>query len=337
MVPTLFKIGHIWHYRFQVGGHRVQRSTRERDAKRAQRVAEQAARDARTRWAGELPTPTLAGALDDWLRLQRNRKSPAYIRSMEIFRERHLYQLRRLRVDRLTTDKVEEALAEHLKTHCRASGNHWLRNLKAVCKWCIDRRALGEMPWKIKMERTQQKPKATVPPMKLQRWLEALDQVTPDPQIRMACRLMVFLGLREMEALGARWEWLDLERGTYTPCLTKGKEAWPIPILLVREVLEPIAKTQGWMFPARDGRPHAHGFTWKAMQAANALAGVPGITPHRLRGTFATLLAQKGLNIKEIQRACRHKDPRTTWLYLGENLSIIEGGLGQIGQDLKGV
>jgi integrase len=57
------------------------------------------------------------------------------------------------------------------------------------------------------------------------------------------------------------------------------------------------------------------------MRSANAACQIEGLTPHRLRGTFATLLSERGLPIQTIQRVMRHKDPLTTMRYLEANLS----------------
>lgn len=67
MSAEVFKVGSIWHYRFQVRPFkRVQRSTRMRDRKRATIVAERAYADAvtRERWQSHPDAGRAAGGLD---------------------------------------------------------------------------------------------------------------------------------------------------------------------------------------------------------------------------------------------------------------------------------
>jgi integrase/recombinase XerC len=45
-----------------------------------------------------------------------------------------------------------------------------------------------------------------------------------------------------------------------------------------------------------------------------------GITPHRLRGTFATMLSEAGVPIQPIRKVMRHKSAMTTMAYLEKGL-----------------
>lgn len=57
--PSLFRVGQVWHYRYQLDGQRVQRSTRETLRLRAELVAEDAWEAAKLRARGQEPEPTL--------------------------------------------------------------------------------------------------------------------------------------------------------------------------------------------------------------------------------------------------------------------------------------
>jgi integrase len=69
----------------------------------------------------------------------------------------------------------------------------------------------------------------------------------------------------------------------------------------------------------RDGGQLPPGYARHAIRAANAACGIEGITSHRLRGTFATLLSEEGVPIQTIQAIMRHKDVKTTMAYLETN------------------
>jgi integrase len=70
-------------------------------------------------------------------------------------------------------------------------------------------------------------------------------------------------------------------------------------------------------------------------EAAVEEAGLPGVTPHVLRHTTATLLCQRGVPLLEISKLLGHKDSRTTERvyvtftpgYLSNAMSQIEGVL----------
>lgn len=49
--------------------------------------------------------------------------------------------------------------------------------------------------------------------------------------------------------------------------------------------------------------------------AAAAQAGLPDISPHTLRHTFAAWLVQAGVPLRTVCELCRHKDIRTTMRY----------------------
>ena len=84
MTARLFRIGtsRTWHYRFQVAGVRVQRSTREMIKKRAEPIAAKAYQDAVVRANGGQPVPTLRELAAAWLEVHRPVASSAHIRSV---------------------------------------------------------------------------------------------------------------------------------------------------------------------------------------------------------------------------------------------------------------
>lgn len=320
----LFKVGSVWHYRFQINGKREQRSTGETSKRRAAARADRAYTRARL-WAhGEEPVPVLRELVVDWLKIHQPTASAAHLKNIETFGRLHLYDLADCPIDEISTDMVEQARIEHLRTHAPASANHWLKMLKTVCNWAIRRRVIPALPWSVKLLKVQKRPRTVLPVKSATAWLAQIDlEDGHRPGVSTAVRLMLGIGLRESEAISARWEWIDWERATYTPGVTKGREALPLP--LPRWLMAYLAerrKPAGLIITRIDKRPLAAGATRKAMLLANEACGVEGLTPHRLRGTFATLLSEEGVPVQTIQRLLRHKDVRTTMAYLEENLEL---------------
>jgi integrase len=321
MSYQLFRIGKVWHYRFSIDGRRTQRSTRETSYARAAAIAERAHRSASLESTSGRAVPTLRELVALWLAATGLTASASHRAGIETFGRLHLGALADVPIDQLTTGLVEQARNDHLLTHAPSSANHWSRKIRLLCRWAVHRGLTTDVPFKVRMLKVQRKPRATLPIDLSRQWLEALDDVASAP-VRIAVRLMFGMGLRESEAGSARWEWLDVVRQTYTPGQTKGREADSVPVPgWLMDYLRPLRKPTGLIVAHDDGGPFARGFTRLAIKAASARTGIGNITPHRLRGTFATLLSEHGAPVQTIQRVLRHKDVRTTIGYLESDLS----------------
>lgn len=90
----------------------------------------------------------------------------------------------------------------------------------------------------------------------------------------------------------------------------------------LREHLEERRQPAGLIVAKPDGRAFASGFARQAIRRANDTCAVKGITPHRLRGTFATLMSEADVPIQTVQRVMRHKSFTTTMGYLEKNLDV---------------
>ncbi len=322
MSYALFKVGGVWHYRFQIDSVRQQRSTRERAKGKADVVAQRAYEDAVKVAQGGRPVPALQDLASAWLAVHKQVASVAHLRSVDTFNRLHLYDLGELPVNMITTQLVEMARNTHLTTHKPASANHWLRILKLLANWAVKREIIPVLPWRVKMLKLQKRPRSILPVDVAKAWFVAIDGATRgEPSAAIAIRMMFGLGLREGEAAGARWEWIDWQRATYTPGVTKGREAEPVPLPdWLAEHLAPHRKAEGLIAAKRNGRQHPPGFARTVMLQANAVCATKGITPHRLRGTFATMLSEAGVPIQTIQKVMRHKSAMTTMAYLEKDL-----------------
>ena len=322
MSATVFKKGRIWHFRFQVAGTRVQRSTGLSSKAAAEALARREHDAAVVRANGGQPVPTLDQLAAAWVVVHRPVASEAHIRSVETFRRLHMYSLGNMPIGDITTEHVELARISHLDTHKPASANHWLRILKLLTLWAVKRGTLAASPWRVQMLKVQKRPRAFLPVDVARTWFEAVDEACARAHgVATAIRMMFGLGLREGECASARWEWIDWERSTYTPGITKGREAEPVPMPgWLREHLAPRRQMEGLIVTKASGQAFAPGFARQVIRRANKACSIKGITPHRLRGTFATLLSEEGVPIQTIQRVMRHKNHATTMGYLEKNL-----------------
>lgn len=327
MSATLFRVGKskIWHYRFQVAGERVQRSTRLKVKHEAETVASRAYDAAVIRANGGQPVPTLAELFAEWELVRAPISSIAHRRAVDVVRRLHLYDLGDLRVGNITTLHIERARNLYLVDHKPASANAWLRVIKLMVHWAVKRDIIPQLPWRVAMLKVQKTPRTTLSLDLAGEWLAQIDAATTaTPEVATAVRLLFGLGLREGEAATARWEWIDWQRKTYTAGITKGREAEPGPIpQWLLDYLAPLRKGEGLIAPRADGTQLQPGYARTSMNIANAKCSINGITPHRLRGSYATLLSEAGANIQTIQAVMRHKSPLTTMGYLEKNMDSV--------------
>lgn len=283
----------------------------------------QAYEDARREARGLQPVPTLRQLVRQWIERHESTVSASHVKGMAEFGRLHLYSMADVLIDRITTDDVEQAFAQHAESHAAGTANHWLRLLRLLFKWAVRRKVIASVPWTVKPVKVQQRPRAILPQHDASAWLAAIDALRR-PVISLSVRLMLGLGLREVEVRTARWEWIDWDRRTYTPGQTKGREAVPVPMpdWLV-EYLTPLWKPTGLIVANRRGAQFSPGFASRAIRAANSKSGVEGLTPHRLRGTFATTLSEAGVPVQAIQKVMRHKSVLTTIGYLEVDLDRV--------------
>lgn len=69
------------------------------------------------------------------------------------------------------------------------------------------------------------------------------------------------------------------------------------------------------LFTKPTGQPITYHWLWAGIGKLAAAAGVPGVTPHRLRHTLATHLLNAGMDITQIQKLLGHQHLDTTMIY----------------------
>jgi integrase len=335
MIPKPFKEGKIYHYRFRLGGQRRQRSTGETSPRKAQQVAKDAYEAALLRSRGEEPEPILRDLVAMWVEAHTLRKSEGHVAAVERFGRLHLGDMAGLRLGAITTKVVEDALLVFRADHVMSTTNQWLAYLRLVFKWAVRRKMIRFIPWDVSKSKVQKVPKRRLPVAKTTPFLALVDQLAADePAIALAIRIMIGLGLRGGEAREAQWEWLDKERSTYTPGKTKGLEAVPRPVPpWMMGILAPLAQVEGPMVLAKDGKRLTAGRIQRVLDDACSGAGILRLTGHRLRGTYATLLAERGTPIQDIMTVLGQKDVRTTLIYLEVDLSRVIGAQKRIAED----
>jgi site-specific recombinase XerD len=133
--------------------------------------------------------------------------------------------------------------------------------------------------------------------------------------------MLDLLGLRIFEATGANIEALEEVHGhRVLRVLGKGDKVAlvPLPPAVGRAIERSVdGRLGGPILRSRtDSRMDRH----SATRRLRALARVAGVStarmhPHMLRHTFVTTMLDAGVDLRDVQIAARHADPRTTMRY----------------------
>jgi integrase/recombinase XerD len=132
-------------------------------------------------------------------------------------------------------------------------------------------------------------------------------------------------GLRVSELVSLRLSQLNLEGG-YLIVVGKGNKERPVPIgLPARDALgayiaEPRAallrgRVSPHVFVTPRGRPMSRQGFWKLLRRRAFALGLPEVSPHRLRHSFATHLVEGGADLRAVQAMLGHVDIATTQIY----------------------
>lgn len=183
-----------------------------------------------------------------------------------------------------------------------------------------------------------EKPKHTVYTLEQ---LNRLLEVTKDEEVYPAIFLAAYFGLRRSEVAGLEWKAVDLNAKTLTVCKTVSKFSYevikegtktdnslrtlPIPDALISFFRKLYAKQAAerlaagpdyvagdWVCRFSNGNRFHPDYITRAFNRALKKAGLPHITFHELRHTFASLLIEQHSDLKRVSEILGHADMFTT-------------------------
>jgi site-specific recombinase XerD len=147
----------------------------------------------------------------------------------------------------------------------------------------------------------------------------ARDSANPN-DFALVC-MLALLGLRIFEATGANVRDLREEHG-HRVLKVRGKGGKvvlvPLPPAVARAVDQAVdGRTGGPILRNRTGRRMDRHAATRRLHHLAAASGMrmPKIHPHALRHTFVTIMLDAGVDLRDVQIAARHADPRTTMRY----------------------
>lgn len=223
-----------------------------------------------------------------------------------------LPELGHLAPDEVTTVKVRAYMAKRAKAG-RKPGTIWteLNHLQIALNWATSNRLISD---RIFVERPSKPPPRDrrLTRAEARRLLDAAEF----PHVALAIALMLGTAARVGAILDLTWDRVDFERGLITYAdrtdlsRRKGRATVPMTEDLHRRLTE-----------ARGGAISEFVVEWAARQVGSIkrgfaraveLAGLEGVTPHVLRHTAASWMAEGGVPMTEIAAVLGHTDSRTT-------------------------
>jgi integrase/recombinase XerD len=159
----------------------------------------------------------------------------------------------------------------------------------------------------------------------VRRLLEAPAEDAAAVRDRAMLETLYAAGLRVSELVGLRLAQLNLQAG-YLVVFGKGSKERPVPIgARARGALRSYLaaargtllgpRTSPFVFVTARSRSMTRQGFWKMLRGRALALGLPPVSPHRLRHSFATHLLEGGADLRAVQAMLGHTDISTTQIY----------------------
>ena len=291
------------------------------------------------------PVPAFQEVLrrfESYLRVERNlspRTRTAYRGELERF-VRFLAEEGRLPEDPDITafeTRHGEAYLQHLghERHCRAATlSRTISTLRVFFRFAVETGLRDDNPMEeLRRPRAGRKLPVYLLESELERLFGAPD--TSEPRgVRDRCMmvLMAFCGLRLQEVVGLNLRDIDMNSRTLRVTGKGSKERLvPVNETAARELLAWLhvrmaADGERALFTNRFGRRLSGRMVEKIVDKYVRASGLSrkGLSPHKLRHTFATLLHSKDVDLVEIQALLGHASIATTQIYTHTNPARLQ-------------
>ncbi len=229
---------------------------------------------------------------------------------------------REIYLDDLTSDDVEE----YLLTLPTTSKYVVITGFKSFMSYCFNK---GFCPVNIGKELKQVKCRVKEKISLTEQEFQALIDNISDPVIKYVVYTMFYTGCRINELVQLTTEDVDLTRNIIIIRKPKGykHKSRVIPIhhklrkLLIEYLPARIGgNTEDSFFVLKRSGRISESTVNRAISAASAKAGIEKlVTNHTIRHTFASLLAERGVDLKRIQTLLGHSNLDVTNIYLHAN------------------
>ena len=253
----------------------------------------------------------LSVLIDDFINKETSSPQTAktYFNRLDNF-ERFLYQLDVFLIDkRITENHIKQFLSPFV--HEARTYNLTLVVIHRFCNFLVKEGVIDSNPCE-NIDRIREK--KTIPEAFTKEEVEALFSKIQKIDVRMAAILMLYGGLRITEALHTRKKDIYAEDNTvFIRVKGKGNKDRTTYIInddIAKEIVAHIKDLQADAPLARVSFPALQKWGRVKMQGV-----IINFRWHRLRKTFATWLAERGMAFEQIQCTLGHESPSTTEIY----------------------
>ncbi len=291
---SLYQRNGIYYTKFKYQGKVIRRST----GCRTRRDAYQFQEKLRERLNCS-PTShyTFSDAAQRWLEEKSHKRSLSTDQTILAWLEPHLGNTY---LSDITRDRVEQLRKMRLKGSSTETVNRYLQLLRAIL-----RSARDDWEWIDKIPKVPMYPK----PVREARFLTSAEfksLVTElPPHLSAPAWFAVTTGLRTAAIQSLQWDWIDRSGLSIPARIQKNQAELTIPLsmtawfVLAEQMLFTGKGTHVFVTPA--GKPWSGKFTTRAWKSAAKRAGIPDLTFHDLRHTWASWMLQKGVPVNVVQ------------------------------------
>jgi integrase len=309
MPLKIHRRGKVWHYRGTVAGRRLRGST----GSQSKEIAAQIAADIEAQaWKRRVHGPQAILTFSQAAMLYRAAgKSTRFLEPIEDYWRDTL-------VRDINAGAIRSSAIEILPNVSGATRN---RQVIVPTQAIINHAAESELCTKISVKRFPTESKIKTPATWA--WVQTFMRHSPPHLGALAC-FMFLTGARISEALGLRWEDLDLQARTALIRQTKiGNERLahlPAPLVAALANVEPLPRRTVFRYVA-------HASADKSWDAAIKRAGLPHLSFHSCRHGFATALLHAGVDVVTIAKRGGWKTPQhvlSTYGHASDDATITD-------------
>ncbi len=317
----LFKRGQVWWMRFTHKGEQEKRSCETTDKRLAEKIyCKVTTQIAEGNWF-ERPLGegiTLREMLDKYLKEYSFRnKSKSSVSSDKCMTK----NLNRYLGDYYLTDVIPRAISDYKSKRREEGVSPKTVNNELVMLNHAFNLAMKEWEW------VRENPVSKVSREKvnnlMERWLTYTEEavlLAESPEwLREIIVFAINTGMRQSEILNLQWSKVDFTRRTLTILeqKNKGRDTLPLnnKVLDVLRARDKVRHINGYVFYNGNGNRIDARNLLRSYYSARKKAGLEDVRFHDLRHTFATRLAQAGVDLYKVQKLMRHKSPIMTQRY----------------------